>query len=302
MRNDHTNISLKSLEVFLSILETGSATAAAERLDLSQPGVSRALASLEENVGFQLFYREKGRLIPSEEAIALKSEVELAITSVERVSILAKNLFKTDHGTLKVVAPNSFIAGPLSIVVAKFLSDHPNVNINLETHPPALARELVAHKTVDCGFTQLPDEHPRLEYEAIVKSGTVCVVPREHPLAKKASIGPKDLKSYELILLGKGRETRRRIDEVFRKAGIRKRVKIETHTVAIACRFVELGIGIAIVNELLADQYDTHELVLIPFTPSLTYEYGFMTSAYAPMNRLTKKFREYCREYFKLES
>ncbi|MDP2284909.1 MAG: LysR family transcriptional regulator, partial [Pseudohongiella sp.] len=68
MNNKLPEMNLKSLECFRAIMQTGSATAAARQLDLTQPGVSRLLKILEDEVGGELFYREKGRLIPTQEA------------------------------------------------------------------------------------------------------------------------------------------------------------------------------------------------------------------------------------------
>jgi DNA-binding transcriptional LysR family regulator len=291
-------INLKSLEAFQNIMHTGSATAAAKLMDLTQPGISRLLATLEEHVGFQLFYREKGRLIPSDEALALNKEVELTLSSVDRISLLAKNLFNSDLGTLKVVAPNSFIAGPLADVVASFLKQHPRVNIVLDAHSPSTAREIVAHRSVDCGFIQLPETHPGLICEPMLNSSTVCAVSKDHHLAKKSYINLEDLKGENLILLGKGRHSRNQIDNAFRSAKIPMRIRLETHTVAIACTFARRNIGIAIVNQLLAQQYANDELILIPLRPTMPYSFGFITSAHAPMNRLTKAFYQHCKESF----
>lgn len=292
------NINIRSLEAFRAIIQTGSATAAAKQLELTQPGISRLLALLEEHVGFQLFYREKGRLIPSDEALALIKEVDLTLTSVERISLLAQNIFHSNLGLLKIVAPNSFIAGPLANVVAGFLKDHPQVNISLDTHSPERAREIVARRTADCGFIQLPENHPGLICESIITSGTVCAISRENKLAKLKKIRPSDLQNENLILLGKGRYSRLQIENIFRQKNIRMRVKVETHTVAIACRFAEMNVGVAIVNELLAKQYEAAGLVLLPFSPQIKHEYGFITSAHAPMNRLTESFYKYCKTYF----
>ena len=62
-------INLRSLECFRAIIDSGSATAAARELNLTQPAVSRCLSTLEDWVGFELFIRSKGRLIPTDEAM-----------------------------------------------------------------------------------------------------------------------------------------------------------------------------------------------------------------------------------------
>lgn len=299
MKTEKRPINLKSLEAFQTIMQRGTATAAAKEMGITQPGISRLLGVLEEHVGFQLFYREKGRLIPSDEALALHHEVELTLSSVDRISLLAKNMFNSDLGVLKIIAPNSFIAGPLADIVADFLEQRPRVNVSLDTHAPSAARELVAHRSADCGFIQLPETHPGLSCEKIIESNTCCVLSKNHPLASKKSIGIKDLRGQQLILIGKGRYSRVQIDEAFRNAKIPMRVKLEAHTVAIACTFAKRNVGIALVNELLAKQYVEKDLVLLPLTHKIKHEYGFVTSSHAPMNRLTQAFYEHCKLGFK---
>ncbi|WP_340677244.1 LysR family transcriptional regulator [Paraglaciecola sp.] len=291
-------MSLKSLEAFSAIIKTGSATAAAKHLGLTQPGISRLLALLEEYIGFQLFYREKGRLIPTDEALTLIKEVDLTLMSVDRISLLANNIFNSNLGQLRLVAPNSFIAGPLANVVTDFLKKHPKVKISLDTHSPTRAREIVAHRSADCGFIQLPENHPGLICQHIVSSNTVCAVSSEHKLAKCKRLTCKDLAGEDLILLGKGRNSRLQIENVFLREKIPLQVRLETHTVAIACTFAKKNVGIAIVNEMLAKQYANEGLVLIAFSPKIVHEYAFITSAHAPMNRLTESFYQHCKTYF----
>ncbi|MFU8783689.1 LysR family transcriptional regulator [Aliidiomarina sp.] len=285
--------SLRALEAFYSVLETGSATAAANRLGTTQPAISRLISAFENYVGFQLFYREHSRLVPTDEAIAMRKDVELALSSVERLGALASNLFNSNAGSLKIVAPVSFLSGPLADVVADFMRLHPNVRVSLDSRSPDSARELVARRTVDCGFIQLPEVHPGLTAEPILKGHMVCVMAPNHPLAKKKLLKPEDLRSESLILLGKGRYSRGQIENSFRAEGIPIKVKIETHTVATACAFAKRGLGIAIVNGLLAGQFANHA-VICNFSPRISVEYGFITSAHTPMSRLTEAFYKHC--------
>jgi DNA-binding transcriptional LysR family regulator len=298
MKSALNTLSLKNLEAFKAIIETGSATAAAKSLGITQPGVSRLLASFESHVGFALFYREKGRLFPTQEALALYKEVALTLQGAERIGLLAKNIFNSDSGWLKIVAPNSFIAGPLADVVTDFLRLHPQVKISLDTQSPSVARELVAHRSVDCGFIQLPENHPGLMVKSVLRGTTVCALSPRHLLAQKDQITLEDLRSTPLILLGKGRYSRTQINSMFEQANVSMQVKLETHTVAIACSFAKRNLGIAIVNEMLAGQYAADDLLLIPLIPALTYEYGFITSAHSPMSRLTTAFFEHCLHSF----
>ncbi len=293
------SLSLKSLECFRVIINTGSATAAARQLKLTQPGVSRLLKMLEDYIGAPLFYREKGRLIPTQEALLLYPEVEIALQSVEHVSELARNLHNANYGELKIVAPPSFTEGLLSSVVSDFIGKYPNVIISLDSHSVETAKKMIALRAVDCGFVKLPAEHPGLVSEPLIESGTVCVLPVGHKLTKLKEVGAKDLRDVPLILLGKGRVFRRQLEAAFSRAGTAMMIRVETHTVGSACALVKGNTGVAIVNEMLAKQYTGDQLVFRRFVPDIRHEYAFLTASTAPMTRVTRTFLEHCKTYFK---
>jgi DNA-binding transcriptional LysR family regulator len=290
---------LKSLECFRAIIVTGSATAAARHLGLTQPAVSRLLAVLETAVGFELFHRRKGRLVPTEEALALHREVDIALQSVDRVSRLARNLRNEDFGALSIVSPPSFAEGILSQVIAEFMADHPNLRVALDSQSVEIARDMVALRAVDCGFVKLPADHPRLSCRPLLRAGTVCALPPGHGLGQRRRLGIKDLDGEPLILLGHGRASRGQIDDAFDAAGVQMNVRIETHTVSAACAFARSGLGIAIVNEMLAVLYAGSGIELRRLEPDFVHEYAFMTSADAPMTRVTQRFLAHCEAFFK---
>ncbi len=293
------HINLKSLQCFRAIIDTGSATAAAQQLQLTQPGVSRLLSLLEEAIGFPLFHRGKGRLIPTDEAITFYKEVDIALQSVDRVVQLARNLRNENFGELTIVSPPSFAEGILSQVIAEFIRLHPNVQVSLDSQSVETARDMVALRAVDCGFIKLPADHAGLACEPLVRAGTICALPSEHRLCRKKIITVKDLADQPLILLGKGRTSRQQIEDAFRDAGVKMQVKVETHTVGAACAFARSGTGIAIINEMLGVQYMGSGIAFRRFRPNLRQEYAFMTSANAPMTRVTRKFLDFCRDYLR---
>jgi DNA-binding transcriptional LysR family regulator len=299
-RMGHASLStnLRSLECLRAVIVTGSATGAARQLGLTQPAVSRLLGVLERSIGFQLFERRKGRLVPTEEARTLCQEVDIALQSIDRVAQLARNLRNADFGELSIVSPPSFAEGVLSEVISRFMAAHPGVRVSLDSQSVEVAREMVALRAVDCGFVKLPADYPGLQCEPLVRAGTLCALPAGHRLAACRRVTVADLDGEPLILLGKGRASREQIDDAFRDAGVRMNVKVETHTVSAACAFARGGTGIAIVNEMLGVRYAGPGLALRRFAPDFVHEYAFMTSAGAPMTRVTGSFLEHCRAFF----
>jgi DNA-binding transcriptional LysR family regulator len=291
-------LNLRGLKSFHEIIQSGSATAAAERLGLSQPGVSRLIAQLERDVGFDLFYREKGRLVPTAEGLAIYEEVELAFSNIERINALVRDIRNHDTGQLKIVASPSFSEGVLSDVIVSFLKAFPKLRLHIDSRSVETAKTQVATRVADCGFAKLPLDRPDIRADPLVTSGTVCVLSRKHPLAREAHLSPQQLKDQPLILLGSGSWNRVQVEDAFKKNRVEPVVKVETHTVGSACAFASRGLGIAIVNELMAKSFVNKDLVLLPFRPQILHEFVFITSALTPMSRLTQAFLEESRRHF----
>lgn len=292
-------VGLRALRCFHAIIRSGSATAAARELGLSQPAASRLLAQLEQQLEFALFFRKKGRLLPTTEGLALFNEVDLALGSIERINSFARDIANFKTGQLKLVAPPSFSEGVLPQIVAAFLGRYPSVRLTIDSRSVETTKSMIASGAADAGFIKLPFDRPDLRAEKIVTNETVCVVPQGNPLARAKSLDPKALRDEPLILLGLGGLSRAQIDAAFAAAGVRPKVRIETHTVGSACAFSARGLGVAIVTELLARPFLREGIVIRKFKPRIIQEYAFVTSASTAQNRLAKEFLDEVRRYFK---
>lgn len=288
-------LSLRSLESFREIMRMGSVTAAAKQLGLSQPAVSRLLGQLEQELGFTIFDREKGRLVPTPQALMLFEEVDMAFLGLDRIASLATNMQHLDAGHLRVVAVPSFAEGPLVDIIARFMESRPKVQLLLDSRSRPSIINLVATRAVDCGFGKLPFEHPGIRVRPLVVASTVCAVPSDHPLARRKSLSAAELAGEPLIMIGQGGDTRMRIEETFREARVRPSIRLETHHVGAACAFAGAGVGIALVSDLLARQYLGSGIGLVSFRPRIPQEYVFMTPAGVREPALVDAFYAHCR-------
>jgi DNA-binding transcriptional LysR family regulator len=292
-------INLRGLESFREIMRTGSATAAARQLDLSQPAVSRLIAQLESELGFKVFDRVKGRLIPTQQGQLLYEEVDLAFLGLERVQTVARDVQQLNAGQLRIVAPPSFAEGPLVDIIRSFMKEHPKVRVVLDSNSRAATLNMVATRSVDCGFGKLPIDYPGVRTRPLVTNETACVLPRGHRLARKRYVSAADLANEELVMIGRGSDTRLRIESALSEAGVVPHVLLETHNVGAACAFVGAGVGISLVNDMLAQAYRARNIELRPFRPQILHEYVFMTSSSVPESPLTQAFYESCRKALK---
>lgn len=282
-------MNFKQLEAFQAIMASGSATGAAERLGLSQPAISRLLAQFEEDLGLRLFVREKGRLLPTREAEALLQDAQGLMDSVQCFRRHSEQLrlggFK--RRLLKVAVPSTLATALMPSVAQRFMQAHPEVVLEVLSGSYSDAERALLGRAADIALVRLPTEMQGLHASAVLESDAVCIMPKGYLLEHKHEVHPIDLAEAPLILLGRQRQIRHEIDMAFRQARVLPRVIMEVHSVSVACSHVAQGLGVSIVNALLASYCQPETFSIRPFRPRISYQLGVATldgAAQAPLN------------------
>lgn len=297
----HDGLKFRQLEVFRAVMTEGSATAAARRLNMSQPAVSQHIGQLEADLDIALFLREKGRLIPTEQALALHEEVSYAFDGLERIFNVASDLKSDRRTTFRIAVSHSLCEHLIPALMARFALSYPQLrfNVQLGTYEQIVA--LVARREVDLGVAKQPIEHPGISTLPLMAVQSVCVLPRGHALAAKSSLGAAELAEQPLVLLGRDKVSRHGIEAIFRTRNIVPNVRVETQSVGAACAFVAAGLGVAIVNELMAVQYLRRNLVLRPLLPTVTHRFVVIWPDSMKRSALTLGFAEQLRDLVEAE-
>ena len=285
-------MNLKQLEVFRAVMASGSTMGAASVLQLSQSAVSRQLTGLEEEIGFELFIRDKGRLVPRPEAHALIGEVEELSDMALRVRRRAADL-KAGAGQdtlLRVAFAHSMVSTILPRVVSTFLADRPKVVVEILSGPYDAIERMVMGRVADLGFARLQPEENSFRVQPILRGGISCVIRKGHPMAEKQTIGLQDLSQSELILLGRQRTRRNELEHALRTAGARYRCRIEVHSAEAACALAAEGLGIAIVPTMIACFFTHMDIELRPFSPQRYDDYGIISLPDQPLSRAAEAF------------
>ncbi|PQV50686.1 LysR family transcriptional regulator [Paraburkholderia sp. BL21I4N1] len=266
-------MNLKQLEAFAAISSLRTTTAAAQRLGVSQSAVSRLLGQLEEDMGLSLFVREQGRLTPTREGDALLQDVE---TIVEAARCLERHAHQlrfagTRRKLVRVMVPNTFAQFLLPAVVERFYETHRDAVLEVFAGNYDASERALLSREVDLAFVRLPTRLPGIATKWEFDGESVCVMPREHPLAGHANVGPADLDGVPLVLLWRQSTLRLDIDSAFRSARVKPNVVAEVHSVSVACAMAARGIGIAIVNRLIAESCNRQDFVMRPFVPTIRF-------------------------------
>lgn len=295
MSDSISSMNFRQLEAFQAIMSTGSTTGAAERLGLSQSAVSRLLTQFEEDLGLRLFVREKGRLVPTSEAQALLQDAQGLVDSAQCFRRHSEQLrlggFR--RKLLKVAVPGTLALQLMPAVVENFMREQPGVVLEVLSGSYADAERAILSREADIGFVRLPTELPGLEVVHCLESEAVCIMPKGHALEQLDTVAIENLEELPLILLGRQRLMRHQIDMAFRQARFIPRIYAEVHSVGIACSFVSRGLGVSIVNALLASYCRDMGFTSRPFRPRIAYQIGLASLGKLEENPLRHAFAQH---------
>ncbi|WP_342050779.1 MULTISPECIES: LysR substrate-binding domain-containing protein [unclassified Cupriavidus] len=280
----------KEIAAFQAVMRSGSMTAAATELYTSQPNVSRLIAQLEHSTGLTLFTRTAGRLTPTEEGLAFLREVDRAFVGIDALKDAARNIRQFGKGRLRIATVPSLALTVLPLVLQRFHADYPDVNVAMETGSTQLVAERVGSRYCDLGLVSFLPPTVVTEAMPVAELSGCCVLPPGHRLAGREVLTPVDLAGESFISMGHGDGLRAAIDAAFVDDD-RRKMHFETPYGATICKMVGLGLGVAIVNPLVARMHMS-EVVIRPFLPRIPFVSYLLLARNRPANVLVDRFTE----------
>lgn len=259
--------SLRQLEIFVAISRTESVSRAAEELALSQSATSTALSELERQFDLQLFDRVgKSLRINETGRQLLPRAVELLDRAHEIEALLQGH---AGFGYMKIGATLTVGNYLATLLVARFLQEHPESRIQLQVHNTSTIVQQILHHELDLGLIEGETHHPDIEVQPWIADELVVFSAPGHRLAKTGNVSISDLIQEPWILREKGSGTRETFDRALRDQYSKLNIRLELeHTEAIK-RAVESGLGIGCISRLaLKDAFRRGSLVPL-VTPEL---------------------------------
>jgi LysR family cys regulon transcriptional activator len=282
-------------------------TAVAEALHTSQPGVSRQIRELEEELGIEIFVRAGKRLT------GLTPPGATVLPIVERLLQEADNLkragdeFATQgHGTLTIAATHSQARYALPLAVRDFSAAHPEVELRLHQGSPRQVAELLLSGEADIGVaTEALASYDELVALPCYQWTHKVIVPPDHPLAAEARAGVPltlaRLAQFPIITYEPGYTGRSHIDTAFRRQGLALKLVLSAMDADVIKTYVELGMGVGIIAAIAYDEQRDAGLFAIDaralFASNMTrlavkrgaflrgYVYAFISTFAAPLTR-----------------
>jgi len=234
-------------------------TEAAKALHTSQPGVSKAIIELEEELGIEIFARHGKRLkrITEPGQHVLKS-IELIMREVGNLKRIGEQFSAEDSGTLSIATTHTQARYVLPVPVAKLREHYPKVNVSLHQGAPDQVARMLIDEVAEIGIaTESLSNYDELVTLPCYEWQHVLVIPPDHPLARKERLTLEDIAQEPIITYHPSFTGRTKIDQAFAARKLTPRIALEAIDSDVIKTYVRLGLGIGIVAEM-AVKDDVH--------------------------------------------
>ncbi len=286
---------LRHIEVFHAVYSAGSITGAAKLLNVSQPSISKVLAHAEQQLGFMLFDRVKGKIIPTKEAERLISHVTDAYDNINELQRISENIRSAETGLIRIAMAPAFGIDLVPAAIASYLVKHPETSFEIETlHYQQVARALKESR-VDIGMVFDPPPVPGIVIEHLASAECVAIAHKSMDFGIKKRLTLNDLDGMPFINmntrspLGRLLASRRKANNIrFNNVAM-----VETYQMAKA--LVAEGVGVSIIDEVTARSTGHGDVVARKLQPPLKFNIAILHVENEPLSIVTKHFVEHLR-------
>ncbi|HZO21949.1 MAG TPA: HTH-type transcriptional regulator CysB [Steroidobacteraceae bacterium] len=250
---------LHQLRYLAAVAQSGlNITAAAQKLHTSQPGVSKQIKLLEDELGFQIFVREGRnltRITPAGQQVI--DRALRILQEAQSIRDLSTELRDEGRGSLSIGTTHTQARYVLPDVIRQFRDRYPNVRLNLHQGTSEQIAEMVAQDRIDCAIATGSEQlFSDLTLLPCYRWFRTVIVPREHPLASAGRLTLKGLGAYPIVTYTFSFTGPSSLHEAFARSGLTPNVAITARDADVIKTYVRLGLGVGIVAHMAIDGED----------------------------------------------
>jgi LysR family cys regulon transcriptional activator len=277
---------LHQLRYLAAIADSGlNISAAAEKLHTSQPGVSRQIKLLEDELGFELFLREGRSLTRVTQAGQRVIErAQRVLKEIQAIKSLSLEMRDDQQGTLSIATTHTQARYVLPQAIQRFRERYPRVRLHLHQGTSEQIAEMMASEHIDMAIAT--GSHDLFGHHVLLPCYRWCrrlVVPKGHPLAAIAKPTIKQLAAYPIVTYVFSLSGPSSLKDTFARAGIEPEVALTARDADVIKTYVRLGLGVGIVAAMAIDPLEDSDLVSIDAThlfPAHTTWLGFRRGSF----------------------
>jgi DNA-binding transcriptional LysR family regulator len=288
------HLSLRQLSTFREVMRSGSISQAARAVGRTQPAVSTMVQTLENQLGFALFVRKQGKLIPTPEAYFFLEECQDILERVDRTERTLERISRLQSGKLKVACHPAASSFFLPRLLTRFLNGRDDLEVSLSMRSSDVIEDLIASQQFDVGFSETPEPRASIK-QTDYDLECVCILPPDDPLASASVVTPHDLDGRPIAVLFEEHKTTVQTEAAFRDAGCRINKRLELRTFLPGLQFVAAGVCVMVCDMITAYSHilqsdPQSRLAIRRFMPRISNRVSILTPGYATQSMVTGMF------------
>lgn len=254
---------LDLLRSFLAVADAGAITTASERINVTQPALSRRMRQLEEHFRATLFDRGRKGVALTEAGRVVAAEGRILVSRFDQLRSQVAALQGLAAGTVRIGGGATAVSFVLPEAIAAFQREHPGIRFHLKEAGSAEVVRDVIDGALELGVVTLPVTRGELAIHELRSDRVVLVARPDHPLARQRRLTVQDLDGHALVGFEGGSAIRSLIDGALREAGVNMEIAMELRSIPAILRMVATTGYLAFVSRLgLGGQGDVRELVV----------------------------------------
>ena len=255
---------LQQLRCIFQIVQSDfNISKASEVLNTSQPGVSKQIKLLEDEIGIKIFLRNGKRLVNlTEPGDLILSSIETILQESNNIKVISEEYTEKDQGTFTIATTHTQARYKLPKVVEEFVKKYPKTNLNIHQGDPSQVTDQIINGEADVGIAT---ESINLSEDILTipcyQWNRCVVMPKNHPLTEVRKITLKDLAAYPMITYDYAFTGSTIVSEVFKNANIEPNIMLTAIDADVIKTYVSLNMGIGLIAEMAFDESTDHPMV-----------------------------------------
>ena len=249
--------------VFQIVQSEFNISKASEALNTSQPGVSKQIKLLEDEIGIKIFQRNGKRLVNlTEPGELVLSSIETILQESNNIKVISEEYIEKDQGTFTIATTHTQARYKLPKVVEEFVKKYPKTNLNIHQGNPSQVTDQIINGEADVGIAT---ESINLSEDILTipcyQWNRCIVMPKNHPLTEVRRITLEDLAAYPMITYDYAFTGSTIVSEVFKNANIEPNIMLTAIDADVIKTYVSLNMGIGLIAEMAFDASTDHPMV-----------------------------------------
>jgi DNA-binding transcriptional LysR family regulator len=294
-------VEIRQLRAFVAIAESGTFTAGALRVHVTQAAISMQIRQLENELGARVFVRAPRHVILTEAGEHLLQRARQILREHDAAVDEIAELAGAERGRLRIGSASAMIlTEPLPKILKELCKQHPAAEIAVTSGTSESLVDQILAGEMDIAFVSLPVDVRGIQTERLSEDQLVAIASPRHKLAKQRTISAYTLAGEKLILGERGGNTRRLIDQFFAQAGVSLHVSMELSRQAAIRRMVEEDMGVGIVPlQSVKEEVEKGRLVRWWIEGAeINWELGLAQLSGGYESPISQKFSALARKYF----